>query len=173
MDIDVPAQLIADQLRRGRVTLFLGPGMNAIGRSAGDTGEHLFLPLGSEVANLLAKEMPDHEDDLFRSFERPDLSRMSRSFEIYFGREALYDFLNGVFSRRTRENPFYTYLADIQAPFLVVSTNYDDQLERALTAAGRPHHVIFTVAHADDEGENLRWKRPAAAQDPLVRLRLS
>jgi hypothetical protein len=155
---ELPSRLIADQLRRGQVTLFLRPGINTVGRPPGvafDATDPPFLPVGRELSDSLLRRMPS--DPYF--YDTPDFPEAARMYEERFGRDALYDFMHEVFSRHVQANPFSRVLAHIPAPMLIVTTNYDDQLERTFTSLGQPYQVIYTVAQADDEGEYVRWRR--------------
>ena len=66
---------------------------------------------------------------------------MAQYFEAALGAGPLRERLRDIFSHRQPPTPLHQFLASMPAPLLVVTTNYDDLLERAFQAAGKPYDV--------------------------------
>jgi hypothetical protein len=58
----------------------------------------------------------------------------------------------------------YQLLAAVPAPLLIISTNYDNQLERAFTAAGKPYDLVVYPADRKDLASAVLWWRNGAAE---------
>jgi hypothetical protein len=89
--------------------------------------------------------------------ERTDLTKVSQYFHLVGGRPRLNDELRRVFNYSFRPTQLYRMLADVPASMLLVTTNYDDLLERAFDAAGRPYDLII---HTTDPsmGNHVLWR---------------
>jgi hypothetical protein len=48
-------------------------------------------------------------------------------------------------------------LATIAAPMLIVTTNYDDLIERAFDAVGRPYDLVIHTIDAQNMGRHILW----------------
>jgi hypothetical protein len=147
---------VTRQLRRGRLTPFLGAGVNLVGvdMSLGfEKGRR--LPSGAELAGLLTKEYEyDGEDP-------HDLVRVAQWVELTIGRADLEESLREVFNRDFPPTVVHDVLArtpdfvrhqPVQEFPLIITTNYDDALERAFAARGEPIDVLTYVAHGPDRG---------------------
>jgi hypothetical protein len=156
-----PYPLILERLRRGRAIPFLGAGASLGGRRPEETwAEHgsTCLPTGGELARYLAARSG------FPAEEVPDLTKVAQYFDVVGGRMALHEELHGIFDRDFPLTPLHTFLAGLPSPLLLVTTNYDDLIERALQGAGRAYEVVVhTVTSA--AGDRLLWW-PAGATEP-------
>ena len=156
---DVPddvfyAHLIRE-LGKGRLTPFLGAGVNLIGVDiTHDFKPGSRLPSSSELAHHLAQEFsyPTGDKDL-------DLVRVAQWVFSRLGAESLYDYLHDVFDHDFPATPVHQVLARMPAFVraqgetefpLVITTNYDDALERAFAERGEPIDVLTYVANEDD-----------------------
>ena len=147
---------VTRQLRRGRLTPFLGAGVNLVGvdLSVGfQKGRR--LPSGAELASLLTEEYEyDGEDP-------HDLVRVAQWVELTIGRADLEESLREVFNRDFPPTVVHELLArtpdfvrqqPVQEFPLIITTNYDDALERAFEARGESIDVLTYVAHGPDRG---------------------
>jgi hypothetical protein len=146
---------LARELGKGRLTPFLGAGVNLIGI---DTSRDFIpgsrLPSSAELARHLAREFtyPGIGKEL-------DLVRVAQWVFSRLGAESLYDYLHDVFDHDFPATPVHQVLArmpafvrsqdDAEYP-LVITTNYDDALERAFAARNEPLDVLTYVANEDD-----------------------
>ena len=147
---------VAKRLLAGRVVPLLGAGVNLCGRPEG-TEWHKpdFLPDGGELAEHLAKladfpERPTH-----------DLLRVSQYLAVMESVGTLYDGLREVLDADyppTAVHDFFAELPEVRARCnqdkpagLIVTTNYDDLLERAL----RRRQVQFELVAYQAVGEHI------------------
>jgi hypothetical protein len=109
-----------------------------------------FLPNASELTSHLAIETS------FPPGETAELSKVAQYFNVVGGRDALDQELHAIFNALYDPSPLHTFLAAAPAPLLIVTTNYDDMVEQALRAAGRPFDLIV---HTTDVklGYRLLW----------------
>jgi SIR2-like domain len=148
-------QLIRE-IRRGRVTPFLGAGVNLCGRppkTAFELGE--WLPSGKELAHHLAQEFAyPFEPDT-------DLLRVSQWVTVTLDNEALYAELHDIFDRNYVPTVMHRILANLPAFVerekrpeypLFITTNYDDGLEQALSEAGVEFDLLTYIAAGRDRG---------------------
>jgi len=150
-----PYPLIRDRLHDGRVIPFLGAGASLGGRAAGALWSHGtldYLPTAGDLAAHLAAMTRFPEESPL------DLTTVAQYFDVVGGRDALHEELHGIFDCDYPLTPLHAYLAEIDTPLLIVTTNYDDLIERAFADAGRPLDV---VTHTTDPslGDNLLWLR--------------
>jgi hypothetical protein len=147
---------VTRQLRRGRLTPFLGAGVNLVGvdLTEGFQKGHR-LPSGAELANLLTEEYEYEGDDPH------DLVRVAQWVELTIGRADLEESLREVFNRDFPPSVVHEVLArtpdfvrhqPVQEFPLIITTNYDDALERAFAARGEALDVLTYVAHGRDQG---------------------
>jgi hypothetical protein len=143
----------------GRVVPFLGAGANLCGRPRSRSWQSTsddFLPSGSELSNYLAR--------VFNYPEDPDLARLSQNVWVSNGSADLFDKLHSLFDRDYPPTVLHRVLAELPSVLrdkgypprfqLIVTTNYDDLLERAFQDAGEPFDLVSYVS----EGELLRGK---------------
>lgn len=141
-----PYGFIHRNLGRARVIPFLGAGASLGARGAGN-------PMSaSELATRLAEDIGFPRDD-----GPPELTKVAQYYLVMVGRRGLYDTLHEIFGREYETTAIHRYLASIEAPLLIVTTNYDDLVERALTDAGRPFDVVIHTTDPD-LGDLLLWR---------------
>jgi hypothetical protein len=167
MEAAVDAQLttIAKAIADGRVVPLLGAGANLCARpSAGSWAPRprAGLPSGAELAAHLARNFsyPDNEPQ--------DLARVSQFVALTAGSGPLYEELHEVLDGDYPATPLHQFLASTPRALrekgsgpghqLIVTTNYDDVLERAFTAAGEPFAVASYVADGEQRGKFLHWQ---------------
>jgi hypothetical protein len=139
-------QIVARRLGSGSVIPFLGAGANLFERPANSRWEQDgYLPSGAELAAYLAAPYGYPETDL-------DLLRVSQWVDLVSSPRALADELHGVFSRDYAPNALHRFLAELPRNLrgrklrvcgqLILTTNYDDVLERGFAEAGEPVDVV-------------------------------
>jgi hypothetical protein len=141
--------LVAELLADGEVMPFLGAGANLCDRpddTAWEAGR--FTPSGAELAHALA------ERSRYPKPDDPDLLRVSQYVDATLGVKQLYRYLRTVFDADYPPTSLHRLLARVPAvlrarrrPQLVVlTTNYDDLVERALADTGVECDVVWYEA---------------------------
>jgi hypothetical protein len=148
--------LITKAIADGRVVPFLGAGASLCGRPAlvgFEPGK--YLPSGSELSGYLSQVYPADEPR--------DLLRVAQFVYVMEGSGPLYDRLHKLFDADYPQTDLHALLASIPGTLrakgypsqhlLIITTNYDDLLERAFDAAGQPYDVVWYVADGEDRGK--------------------
>jgi hypothetical protein len=171
-ELNPPYPLIYDGLRSSRVIPFLGSGASLSGhinvvtnnqdrpnsittitesiRARCASWHRQHLPTATELADYLAQRTEFPPD------EQQDLAKVAQYYNVVGGRIPLNEDLHTIFSGNYQITPLHHYLASIDAPLLIVTTNYDDLIECAFDAVGR---VYDRVIHTTDQtvGDRLLW----------------
>jgi hypothetical protein len=146
----------------GRVVPLLGAGVNLCGRPP-DTGwrQGESLPTGAELAAYLA----DRFD--YPPGQASELVRVSEYVYVMTGSGPLYESLHAVFDADYAVSPVHRFLAGLPNKLarvgedrrcqLIVTTNYDDALERAFRDAGEPFDLISYMAEGEQRGKFVHW----------------
>lgn len=166
---DPPYGLISKLLRRGDVIPFLGAGANQGNRPGGAPwagAADPFLPTGGELSHLLAAEVSFPADD---EHDLSDLPKVASYFVDAAARRRLRDDLREVFDRDRDPCDIHTYLADLQTPLLIVTTNYDDLTERAFAKANRPYDLVVHPTDNKDLAASVFWWRSDATEPEAVK----
>ncbi len=160
MQLIPPYPFILNKLNGSKVIPFLGAGASLGGRVPGaiwNKGNKNFLPLGSELAGYLA------ETTQFPTEEALDLTKVAQYYSVVGGRQALNEELHGIFNCDYPLTSLHTFLASVEAPLLMVTTNYDDLVERALDEQNRqlgdqarPYDVVIHTTDVNS-GDRLLW----------------
>jgi SIR2-like domain len=148
-------QIVARRLGTGSVIPFIGAGANLCERPPDiDWHDDGYLPSGAELAAYLAEPYGYPE-------RRRDLLRVSQWVDLVSSPRALVDELHRVFSREYRPNKLHRFLAELPRLLrrdghpvcgqLLVTTNYDDVLERAFADAEEPVDVVVYEARRDEQ----------------------
>jgi hypothetical protein len=145
----------------GEVVPFLGAGVNRCGRPRGAKYElGKYLPDASELADYLARQFR------FRGEGKTDLSRVSQYVTVMRGLGPLYRRLHSVFAADYPPTPLHQFLTTLpkvlrdkgHPPYqLIVTTNYDDVLERTFEAVGESFDVVSYVAEGEHSGKFIHW----------------
>src|SRR5436190_5742696 len=172
-----PYAVIKDKLYDGKVVPFLGAGASL--RSACKVWEECLeepaahhppcyilgqcegfsppppaggcLPRTNELACYLARRAN------FPVNEKIDLAKVAQYYsEAASDQQVLYDDLHEIFDRDYPFNSVHELLADVQANQLIVTTNYDDLIERAFQAARRPYDLVIHTT-APEMGDYILW----------------
>jgi hypothetical protein len=162
---------VAHRILEGGVVIFLGAGVNLCGRPTSATfvrGQ--YLPNGAELATYLARRRDYPYED------NEDLLRVSQYVDVMLGTGVLYQELHHVFDADYAPTPVHQLLASLPAMIranpsdeprkfpLVVTTNYDDALERAFAEKNEPYDMVVYVADGPDSGRFLHTKPNGDAQ---------
>jgi hypothetical protein len=166
-NLDAHYDFVASRLKRGHVVPLLGAGANLCDRS-GPWQEGSDLPSGYELSGLLAKEFKVPRT------EAADLARASEWVDLMWGDGPLYERLHQLFDADYQANSLHTFLAGLprrlaaadgtQRPLVMVTTNYDDVLERAFDAAGAPYDVLVYMAVGESQGRMIHYRGPGGAE---------
>ena len=155
-------RIVLRRLRDGNVIPFLGAGTNLCGRPEDEAWLGRHLPSGTELAAYLA------ESYAYPDGEAPDLLRVSQYVQAVTGGRVLYDELHELFARDYEPTLLHELLATLPALVrarradghdarfhLLVTTNYDDALEKAFTRAGEPFDLVTYLAAGPSRGKFL------------------
>jgi hypothetical protein len=154
--------IIVPQLLKGAVVPFLGAGASMFHKWTLN-GEGCCPPSAAELAQSLA-DMARFPDGPECERYRHDLMRVSSYFELVeFDRLGLRDCLRPVFNRDYTLNRLHRTLAAVarHKPLLIVTTNYDDMIERAFRTAEPeplPYHLVVTAI----EEEVVKYQEPGS-----------
>ena len=141
--------LVAELLADGEVIPFLGAGANLCDRPDEAQWEPgRFLPSGSELAGTLAQR------SRYPSPGDSDLLRVSQYVDSILGEGRLYSYLHSVFDADYPPGSLHRLLARLprllrergRPQLFVLTTNYDDLVERALDDTGESFDVIWYEA---------------------------
>jgi hypothetical protein len=148
----------------GRLTPFLGAGANLCGRVALDEWEpcNEELPSGAELARYLATEF-----DYPYAAQKDDLIRISQFISIMDGPGPLMTTLHELFDSDYPPTTLHRFLAAIPGRMraggrpvrhqMIVTTNYDDALERAFTDEEEPYDLVSYMTTGDHRGRFVHW----------------
>jgi SIR2-like domain len=140
-------------LRQGNVVPVLGAGANLTGRP--DPGKGTWrgypdLPTGGQLARHLAKEFG------YDGEARDDLLRVSQYIAVRKGVGTLYGVLHDVFDEDYPWTPLHEFLASLSSTLaergllrtypLIMTTNYDDLLERAFRRVDQEFDLCVYLA---------------------------
>ena len=148
-----PYRSIRDGLLHGRVIPFLGSGASLGGRepdAAWVKGVANYLPTAAELAGHLV-QMTEFPDD-----EPPDLTKVAQYYDVVVGRDKLQMELRSIFNRDYPLTSLHTFLAGVSVPLLIVTTNFDDLIERAFDAKGHAYDLVIHTTHPT-VGDHLLW----------------
>lgn len=152
-------ETVVRAISENRVVPFLGATVNLVGRppdKGWQFGQSEFLPVGSEVADHLARVFD------YPPSEPRDLVRVSQFAAVKAGIGPLYDELRKIYKVDYTPTPLHQFFASLPAlmrslgyppELMIVTTNYDDALERAFHAANEPFDLVAYVAEGDARGK--------------------
>lgn len=149
---------IAGRILAGKVVPFLGAGANMTGREEGDSFEvGVRLPSGFELASRLLEDTPGYEG------RELVLTRVAQHIDLSLGSGPLYERLHALFDLDYPPTPLHDFLARIPALLrdrglqhqLIVTTNYDDALERAFTVAEEEYDLLVYLSTGPHSGKFL------------------
>jgi hypothetical protein len=167
---DTHYRIVAKAIAEGRVVPLLGAGVNLSGRPRGTPWERgRYLPSGLELASYLAGVFDFPDDEL------KDLLRVSQYIAVMTGSGPLYEELHQLLDADYEPTKVHTLLASVPAFLrrnglvryqLIVTTNYDDALERAFAAAGEEFDLVSYIADGQHRGKFVH--QPAEGGSRLI-----
>ncbi len=145
-------ELVAQRMCEGYVVPFLGAGANLVERppsAAFEVGKD--LPTGVQLAQFLAQKSR-YPDSTY------DLLRVSQYVDAILGERTLYQYLRRVFDADYEPTSLHRLLAGLPPLLravgarhqLIITTNYDDALERAFREAGEEFDLVWYEAKRRD-----------------------
>jgi len=159
-----PYTLILDELRKGKVIPFLGAGAS-LGNRAPEVkwnrDQATCFPSGNELTQHLA-----HKTE-FPPDESLELTKVAQYYDVVGGRDALEQELHEIFTCDFPLTQLHAFLADLSVPLLIVTTNYDDLIERAFNAKGRAFDVVIHTTDPDVGDRLLWWPHGVAEPEPV------
>jgi len=177
--LDTHYRMVIKAISEGRVVPFLGAGANLCGRPpevAWERGQREYLPSGGELAGYLAQGYGYPEGEAL------DLARISQYVAVMTGTGPLYEELHTLFDDDYPPTRLHTFLAalprllrekslprtedPLRRRFVIITTNYDDMLERAFKDAGEPFHLVYYVAESEQRGKF--WHLSPAGEPYLI-----
>jgi hypothetical protein len=149
---------IGRALGRGRVIPLIGAGATRSGRprdASWNPDAPKFLPSGVDLSRFLAEDsgFPQEADS-------NRLSEVASYYEAFQTRAALRARLRQLLAPDATDlgiPPIYQLFAAVPGPLLLVTTNYDVQLERAFRAVGKPYDLVVYPADRKDLGNAVLW----------------
>lgn len=143
-------ELVAKRLLSGKVVPVLGAGANLGDRPQGVEFElgGRYLPNGRELAQVLARSANYPKTDVL------DLARVSQYVAAMLGEDELYEELHQIFDADYPPTSLHYFLARLARHtreakagecMLLVTTNYDDALERAFQDEGEPYDLVTYI----------------------------
>lgn len=155
-------EAVITALTVGQIVPFLGAGANLCDRPPKTEFERgRYLPSGGELASFLLKK--------FGGPASQDLARVAQHAVLFGGGvPLLYYTLNQLFNINYPPTLLHKFLAALPCALaargepkryqLIVTTNYDDVLERTFHAAREPFDLITYVAQGKDSGKCKCWR---------------
>lgn len=156
--LDSNTQTVVKAIIDGRLVPFLGAGANLCGRpEKANFKKGEYLPSGAELASYLADNFNYPAD------EPKDLLRVAQYVALGPGSGPLYQELREVFDADYPITPLHRLLAKIpgilrkrkcRCPYeLIVTTNYDDLLERAFDEVDEPFDLVKYLSDGNERGK--------------------
>ena len=169
----LPAPLIRSRLENGKVIPFLGSGASLGDRNPRaqpwDPSDLAHLPNATELAEHLAKPVKFPAEEVAK-----ELTKIAKYYEMMAGRDILDEELHGVFARQAKHTAIHTCLATNPTPLVIISTNYDDLMERALAEQNREYDLVIHLTPAtlkrvtdNERADSLLW-RPHGGEPRFV-----
>jgi len=144
----------------GRVVPFLGAGVNLLERPKDlkwmiNCGS---LPGGRELFEFLAEKYR------YPSTFDFDLARLTQYISLFAGERVLFDELNRIFEGEYRPGPVHRFFARLpgllkrenkEFKLLILTTNYDNMMERAFQEVDEAYDVISYISNGPGRGKFL------------------
>jgi hypothetical protein len=164
--------VLSKLIAAGEVVPFLGAGANLCDRpeeAAWEPGR--FPPSGGELARALA------EQSLYPARGTVDLLRVSQYVDAVMGDKQLYRYLRAVFAVDYPPTSLHRFLAALPSVLrergapqpLVITTNYDDLLERALDERGEAYDLVWYDAKAGSTAGKFLHRPPGGKTVAIAR----
>jgi len=164
---------VISAINQGEVVPFLGAGVNLFGREEQEEyAPGQYLPSGRELATYLAGTYRYPLQD------KKDLLRVSQYASVMRGMGSLYNRLGEVFDANYPTTELHRFFArlprllrekNFPQPYqLLVTTNYDDVLERAFQEEKEPYDLVTYVAKNPNRGKFRHVPHGAPARSSII-----
>ena len=166
-------ELVASELLAGYVIPFLGAGANLAERPPNMPWQlGAQLPSGMELARELADRSRYPDDGIY------DLQRVSQYVDAMLGESTLYRFVRSLFDADYPPNSLHRFLAAIPGLLrarqarhpLIVTTNYDDAVERAFVEVGEEFDLVWYEAKPRNSAYGKFIHRPPGRRAVAIEL---
>lgn len=144
---------------------FFGAGVNLCDRPPNldwRQDQNKYLPSGAELSTFLA------ENFSYPAKDTRELPRVSEFVDLFSGSGPLYDELHRVFDRDYPQTSVHRFFANISVVIrqkgyeprhqLIITTNYDDLMERAFADAGQQIDLVSYLASGANAGKFVHLK---------------
>lgn len=174
---DTHYAVVIDAIEKGRLIPFFGAGVNLCNRPNDYDWQQPwdptsdFLPSGAELSKRLADRYKYPADDWW------NLLRVAQYVAAVSGETALDEELQQFFDRDYPVTPLHEFFAGIprvlrdrgykHSNLLIVTTNYDDLMERALQEAGESYDLISYIRDGEDRGK-FQHHQPCGRESTVV-----
>jgi hypothetical protein len=177
-DYDEELTEIVRLVKNGRMVFFLGAGLAHCDRPVGAEWslDSAFLPDARELAEHLHSKFAQMNSEI--APETVDLVSIAQHVELKPGKDDLYYALHDVFKIRYQPTSAHRFIAAVtsrlrakgyQVNFpLILTTNYDDLLERAFAQINQDVDVLIYSADGPNRGKWLH-RRPGGATSLIDR----
>lgn len=146
---DMTMGAITAALRRADVVPFLGAGVNLSSRPHDASWQQgIYLPSGAELAEHLARYAGAPNANYLQA-----LTVASQYVEVMQGQPRLYEALDELFDADYPPTDVHDLLVELRSKhgeLLILTTNYDDALERAFLKAGFGFDLVTYIANPRD-----------------------
>ncbi len=148
---------VINSIVSAEVVPFLGAGASLCGPQVTQDAGQPLPPSSKDLVAVLAKKWPGGPSEL---------ARASEYLSLKLGTGPLYNELHRIFDVDFRPSPVHTFLAAVAAELrnrgaktrqLIVTTNYDDALERAFKNAGETFELVSYMADGNSRGKFIHW----------------
>jgi hypothetical protein len=163
-------EMIARQA--GNLVIFLGAGANAESREGPWMEGSRALPDDLDLARHIAAKVK-------RDGAPPDLAEVAQYASAMYGEEEMFRWIREILRVDSEPSQIHGRLARLPARLaelglpkrhqMIVTSNYDDALDKAFRAAGQPFDVaVYMAPGTDEEGRfvHLRWDATEALAIP-------
>jgi hypothetical protein len=168
---EIHYQMMIEALIKGELVPFLGPGANLCRPQGTDWEEVPYAPSDGELANFLSKSLSRKNQAL----NRKELVQVSQSIELVSA-SYLSQRLHDVLTRNFHPTRLHEFLATIPGTLertvetprypLIVTSNYDDVLERAFDERKVEYDLISYIATGKHRGK-FSHKPPGGEATPI------
>jgi len=166
MPTQPPYGVIRNLVKEGAIVVFFGAGASLLQREtqAAAAPEHpwtTWLPTGNQLRAYLASqtELPLTQDSVV------ELATVAQYYTWAVGRPDLYKSLHKIFAVDYPFGKVHKLVADLKAPLLVLTTNYDDMIEKAFRASGKPFDLIIHQTNNEAQSGSVLFQGHDAAPE--------
>jgi hypothetical protein len=159
-----PYGVISDAIRSRQVIPFLGSGASLLNSATVQTCDELsegILPTAAQLAIHLAQKAR------FPQGEARELAKVAQYYDVVSGRDLLNKELRNIFACDYPFTSLHRYLAKVSVPLLIVTTNYDDLMERALSELNCPHDRVIHTTDTELGHQILWWPHGRSEPRPV------